>query len=625
MSDNFFFPGEPFRAWNRLEPRPRKAEFDKVLECGVHDALWMLTRQWQFGELDGEDTGSAIFAKIQMQTTALTRLKQGKGKAQNYSDSLPLENRVESAGLVPDYKTRLEAAFTFLQYLEMAAKKLAVNDFKRKAYKDKLKALFVLSPVPHIERTDAAEDMLHKAELLSNEKMVEMAGSSAGKYFDGFLLYQSAVASDRETMAKIVAGNQTHTAMVTTALRQFTGWFKKNYGDQFAITNEAWNPQQLEYQFSCSLPEKNGTNTVLTASEYYSGDLDWYAFDVNKKEAVDGLSGPSTPEELTNVKSSLSTIIPTQAKFAGAPNSRWWQFENGSIDLGNISAETTDLAKLVFTEYSLMYNNDWFILPFTVPVGSLCEIKGIVVKDVFGEQSFVESAVQGNTDDWSGWGMFNLSTLQPDGARNLPVDTRLFIPPATVKTIESEAVEEIHFVRDEASNNVWAIEAKIPDGLGTGMDGYDMARNFTEWLEQFEDDELSNEADARAIFKYTLANTIPENWIPFLPVHVKDNVRAIQLQRASMPRLFKKGYTHIRPRTELLRRNINGSNEQVKPYFINEEEIPRAGVRLKSSFQRTRWYNGAIVNWYGYRKTTGRGEGSSGLVYDNVERILNSE
>src|SRR3954465_12128295 len=123
MPDNFFFPGEPFRAWNRLEPRPRKADFDKVLECGVHDALWMLTRQWQFGELDGEDTGSAIFAKVQMQTTALTRLKQGNAGAQTYSNNVPLENRVESAGKLADHKTRLDAAFTFLQYLQSTAKK----------------------------------------------------------------------------------------------------------------------------------------------------------------------------------------------------------------------------------------------------------------------------------------------------------------------------------------------------------------------------------------------------------------------------------------------------------------------------------------------------------------------
>lgn len=621
MPDNFFFPGEPFRAWNRLEARPRKAEFDKVLECGVHDALWMLTRQWQFGELDGEDTGSAIFAKIGMQTRGLTRVKQGNGAAQNYSDSLPLENRVESAAWLPDYKTRLDGAFIFLQYLDGAAQKLAVTDFNRKVYKDRLRTIFPLSPVPQIERTDTADAIIYKAEVLSNEKMVEISDVSAEKYFDGFILYQTAVTNIRETIAKIADSNSAHTPVVTAAVHEFIDWFGKNDGGQFTITNEAWNPQLLEYQFSCSVPEKAGTNSVLTATEYHSGDLEWYAFDVNKKEMVEGLSGVATAEEMADVKSDLLTIIPTQAKFAGAPNSRWWQFENGNIDLGNISAEATDLAKLVFTEYALMYNNDWFILPYTVPVGSLCEITGIVVTDVFGEQSFIEAAVQGDTDDWSGWGLFNLSSLHPDGARNLPVDTRLFIPPATVRTIESEPVEEVHFVRDEVSNNVWAIEARIPDGLGGNADGHDRSRIFSQYLEQYEDDTIRNDADLQRVFKYTLANTVPENWIPFLPVHVKGDTRAVQLQRASMPRLFKNKYTHIRPRTELLRSHINSNNEQLKPYYIHEEEIPRAGVHLKSTFQRTRWYNGAVINWYGYRKNTGKGEGSSGLKYDSMDVV----
>src|SRR5918911_4246711 len=107
------FSCEPFRAWNRLEGRPRTAEFDKVLEAGVYDALWMLTRQWQFGELQGEDTGSAIFSKILMQSAPITLMKTANGSAQPYTDSIPLEKRIESMPFKPDYKSKLESAFMF--------------------------------------------------------------------------------------------------------------------------------------------------------------------------------------------------------------------------------------------------------------------------------------------------------------------------------------------------------------------------------------------------------------------------------------------------------------------------------------------------------------------------------
>jgi hypothetical protein len=59
----------------------------------------------------------------------------------------------------------------------------------------------------------------------------------------------------------------------------------------------------------------------------------------------------------------------------------------------------------------------------------------------------------------------------------------------------------------------------------------------------------------------------------------------------------------------------------VQAYFINEEEVPRAGAQVMNTYQRTRWYGGKTLDWYGYRKTMGRGEGSSGLQFDRVEPV----
>jgi hypothetical protein len=131
--------------------------------------------------------------------------------------------------------------------------------------------------------------------------------------------------------------------------------------------------------------------------------------------------------------------------------------------------------------------------------------------------------------------------------------------------------------------------------------------------------------------RYSIGNTVPENWIPFLPAHLPGQSRAIQFQRASMPRWFNETYSAVRPQTSILREGmsdvaadeqmpfVNPSHEhQTAPYYIYEEEVPRAGVLLESSWQRTRWYNGKIVCWYGRRKETGRGEGGSGLVFDRV-------
>jgi len=56
-------------------------------------------------------------------------------------------------------------------------------------------------------------------------------------------------------------------------------------------------------------------------------------------------------------------------------------------------------------------------------------------------------------------------------------------------------------------------------------------------------------------------------------------------------------------------------------YLLHQEEVPRAGVRVSDSFQRTRWRDGRAWVWLGVRKQTGRGEGSSGLAFDSIADV----
>jgi hypothetical protein len=53
---------------------------------------------------------------------------------------------------------------------------------------------------------------------------------------------------------------------------------------------------------------------------------------------------------------------------------------------------------------------------------------------------------------------------------------------------------------------------------------------------------------------------------------------------------------------------------------LYEEEVPREGLRLTRSFQYTRWIDGSSHLWIGRRKQIGRGEGSSGLQFDVLEK-----
>src|SRR5688572_24338830 len=81
--------------WNRLEGRPRREDFARSLKAEVRDPLWALCRQWQFGEFRGENTGSAIKARLQMRVGRLDTYAPADDVARPYDDTVPLEVRVE--------------------------------------------------------------------------------------------------------------------------------------------------------------------------------------------------------------------------------------------------------------------------------------------------------------------------------------------------------------------------------------------------------------------------------------------------------------------------------------------------------------------------------------------------
>jgi hypothetical protein len=218
------------------------------------------------------------------------------------------------------------------------------------------------------------------------------------------------------------------------------------------------------------------------------------------------------------------------------------------------------------------------------------------------------------------WDLFSLS---PRGTS--PVDTtlgqHLLLPPTLADVAESDPVESVAFVRDELSNVAWAIERRVPDGLGGGRDGAEAGQGFRAALEQLlpppapaEDGEGSPPA-----LRYVLGTTVPEHWIPFIPVHQPGGTREIRLQRGSMPRFVGGKAQRVRPVTAILRQGLRRDDSQATPYFLNEEEIPRSGAVIETTFQRARWLDGTTVIWQGRRRRPGAREGGSGLRFDVIE------
>src|SRR5262245_24060637 len=83
-------------AFNRLETRPRTLDFSRSLRAEVRDPLWMLTRQWQFGEFNGEDAATCVTSRIAFQHETIDRLALRNDNAFPFDPvTIPLETRVE--------------------------------------------------------------------------------------------------------------------------------------------------------------------------------------------------------------------------------------------------------------------------------------------------------------------------------------------------------------------------------------------------------------------------------------------------------------------------------------------------------------------------------------------------
>ncbi len=592
-----------FTTWNRLEGRPRTANFTRALKTEVRDALWMLTRQWQVGEFKGDDAGSPIFAKLQIHNTQLTKYQPDSHAVETFDLSTPLEAAVERRP-VPLQTGKQEIALDIRLLMGRYWLKLVrgVGDFSQ-GFIDEFG--FTM-PDP----TDV--DDVYRA---AHPEVWASFAAVVGRRMDGGKLYQKLKLGGHsyDGIAAIPAGLYANIDPLET---KFVTWYEQLYYQPADPEGDAWLPDRLEYQFNVSAPTTNGEK-VLAAEEYYSGRLDWFNFSIDP--ASKGLDAPENPDAPTPADRAAESFIPVPVVFDGMPNTRWWSFEDRRTNFGDIKPDTTDIAKLMVMEFGLIYANDWFMVPVTLPVGSIANVKGLMVTNVFGERTWVNAAGSGEDDAWQRWNMFTLNTR---GDLGEAADLSLLLLPTVPKIQEGKPTEEITLIRDEMANMVWGIEKTIPLPNGETRAGNIAASETLAAHTKLVGALPVPPHEPNAKITYRVMNTVPEHWIPFVPVRVDDSAdpRQIQLQRAAMPRIIEGDlnpqYQKVRPRTVLLREGRDKLNPRA--YFLHEEEVPRAGVQVSQAFQRTRWNSGKVFTWLGVRKQTGRGEGSSNLYFDQI-------
>lgn len=337
-------------------------------------------------------------------------------------------------------------------------------------------------------------------------------------------------------------------------------------------TGGSWRPQRLEHGFSVAARHTTG-EIVLEAAEYPGGRLDWYA--------LDHRPGASLGAPADRSAQLLRTVLPTVAAYPGMPSPRWWEMEDARVYWGRITAERTDLARLLLAEYASTYANAYFLVPLELPAGTVTKLTSVVVTDTFGERVLLPPA----PDDWS---LFRPTVA---GTRRA-ADVLVLLPGA----VDGDPVEEVLFLRDEAANTAWAVEEAVAGAAGHRMDRHRLVA-LAGGLPAA--DAAPSAPDA--VRHYRLQSPAPEHRIPLAPI----------------PDPAAPG------RTLLHRFGAGVRGRVLEPGTVlrlPSEEVPAEGVRVTRRWQLARLADGGTALWTTGRATLpGRGQGSSGLRFDRAD------
>src|SRR5215207_339816 len=103
------------------------------------------------------------------------------------------------------------------------------------------------------------------------------------------------------------------------------------------------------------------------------------------------------------------------------------------------------------------------MVPLTLPVGSVTRVESLVVTDTFGVRSLIRPIGDPALPApfFSMWQMALKGPSSFSSAAPRPVVNRFFLPPTLTRTIDSPALEDVLFMRDEMANLAWAIERTI--------------------------------------------------------------------------------------------------------------------------------------------------------------------
>lgn len=570
----------------RLEPDSTTGDPAPGAEARLADPAWMLGRQWQFGELIGEDAGSVVAVEVASRALPITAWAPldddtvGLRGVQwrPWHEGALLEELVQDVpelALGAGLRQRAEAGQQLVDLLADAG-----EDALGRALAGRYPlGLEPADPeVPAIVGPAEPPDVVAARALIAERDLIDPQARRllrvlGGTVPDGGALLADLAAGEPAWVAD--AGDADAVRSVLSTWREWVTGAPDSGG--------AWSTARLEYRFALRFGDDQNAvvlrGTQFGSAEVRWSDLEWLA---GASSSLPDGSPPGTPVETT------ARMLAAPLRYSGMPADRYWQLEDGAVDLAAIEAQPTDLARLCLAEFAMSSGDDWLSVPVDGLLGAINQVGTVRLIDDFGESVEVSEFID------PAFTMFRATAA--DG-QVLP---GVVLPPVAAGAITGDPVEEVLFLRDETANMVWAIEQTVQ-----GRSGDPRSRRAEPqppadpWPENLTPDERV----------YRLQTTIPAHWIPLVPVSLVAG--SVSLRKGAM----------LRDGEPVLAQSVTLGPT---PLTFPGEELPREGVALRAVPVLARRADGRYVKWAAYRVRTGRGEASSRLAWDSALAITDA-
>jgi hypothetical protein len=578
----------------RLEPQSVSGDPAVGLMAQLWDPLWLLARQWQVGELAGEDTGTPLTVGVRASAEPLVAWRPGPASAgarwRELPAGIPLETLVDAeASRSARARDLALAGWALLETLEDLGETRAAGALRQR---------FPLAP--------AGDGDADRRTAIVPDTWAPVGRSLEGRTLDTVRVTAAfeAEAGRPAWWRGVLRPGAARRVRSEEALAHWLAWVRAELLPA-AAPDGSWIGPRLEHEFSVATSTR-----VLRAPAHPGGEVSWSTFDLDDRA---GAGEPPDVDAPTRVLD--RTLLATPLEFPGMPAARFWELEDGRIDLGSVWADPHELARLLVVECALVHGGDWLVVPVDVPAGVVVTLDAVEYTDTFGTTWSVDTA-GADTPRWRMYAVTASSDVTgPDGAAGgggaaavgrgrLP---GLLVPPASGGRLQGSPVEDVGFLRDESANLVWAVEHLVP-----GPGGDPVAPRSSQPAER----PAPTQQDGETVLDYQLMTEVPQTWTPYLPRvgPIPDHSDgAVTLVRGVVRRHDEDG---IRVDVEPAGTLLTGDEHR----WVESAEVPREGVRVQRVPVVARRGDGSWAAWTARRVLVGRGEAESGLRTDIAVR-----